>query len=461
MNNNPGHLKWFVSAVQSGARPEAVLSDPSLFLDFCLSNVYEYLSQDSITVIQVLQLISGPLSLPHLTLLTGLAVSSLEKALVQLLGTNMVTMPTIRSTEESSWRSGYALSEMARQYLAKRHRVPRETMARLLSQHEALIREAEEITAYNARHNKYSYDIIKIRSQSDAIVAKYLRDAMNDSKAGIHDAAARKLAEAKHLAPQNPEVHRIEASLKIREEDYAAAKSCYEAALHLDPDSPILLTGYGGFLLRQMKDAAGAERELQRAVELDSDALEPSRDLALTLLALRKFGEAEQVIQSLLRRDNLGTTWRRIVADLNIQLNQRRATTYAFSGNLNMALNSLDALRAAFQNIPNDIVDGRMLMKLKRGKSLSRRLKREATDEYCNSRATELANWFKLAIGGPDSDNANSLAEIEGQISMWSGDKAYGFIADEYGERHFFHYRHVVSETPIHTIAVGQPVSSR
>lgn len=54
MNNNPLFIKWFVSAVQAGSRPEEVLAHPDLFLEFCMSNVYEHLSDPAKKVLKIL-----------------------------------------------------------------------------------------------------------------------------------------------------------------------------------------------------------------------------------------------------------------------------------------------------------------------------------------------------------------------------------------------------------------------
>ncbi len=63
MRNNPGYIKWFVSAVQAGQRPEDILENPDVFLDFCMSNVYHYLGDNSKLVLMSMQALPGHLSL--------------------------------------------------------------------------------------------------------------------------------------------------------------------------------------------------------------------------------------------------------------------------------------------------------------------------------------------------------------------------------------------------------------
>jgi len=70
MKNNPAFIKWFVTAVQCGRRPEEVFARPELFLDFCLSNVYKYLSSVAILIANALVTVTGQHSQPVLAYLT-------------------------------------------------------------------------------------------------------------------------------------------------------------------------------------------------------------------------------------------------------------------------------------------------------------------------------------------------------------------------------------------------------
>ena len=67
MNKNPLWLKWFVSGVQAGVRPEDLLAKPDDFLEFSMSNVYEYLSDGSRNVLQTMQVVPGKKSQAELS----------------------------------------------------------------------------------------------------------------------------------------------------------------------------------------------------------------------------------------------------------------------------------------------------------------------------------------------------------------------------------------------------------
>lgn len=116
MNNNPLWLKWFVSGVQAGVRPEDLLAKPDDFLEFSMSNVYRYLSDGSRYVLQTMQVVPGKKSQAELSFMTGFDIDELQEALAQLCATNMVTMAS--TATGSSFETHYELAELPRTYLA-------------------------------------------------------------------------------------------------------------------------------------------------------------------------------------------------------------------------------------------------------------------------------------------------------------------------------------------------------
>ena len=124
MHRSPGYIRWFVSTVQTGKRPEEVLAKPDVFLAFCLSNVYKYLSDLSKKVLRCMLCVPVPSSLAELSFLTKLDFLDLQTALQQLLTTNMIIMSSLPTG--SSFESKYALSDLPREYLLKHHPVDKE-----------------------------------------------------------------------------------------------------------------------------------------------------------------------------------------------------------------------------------------------------------------------------------------------------------------------------------------------
>lgn len=454
MKNNPGYIKWFVSAVQAGARPEEVLADPTLFLDFCMSNVYNFLSEDSRRILQTLQYLSGSRSQAELAFLSDLDSVRLQRGLQQLITTNMVNMlPLAKGT---SFQSTYDLSELAREYLGRRHPIPVDIARELKGKRRELTRATGEIVA-GYKTNPYSFRTIQVRSPSDHIVAKYLSDAISAVNRSDYSAAETLILEAKRLAPEFYEVHRVEAFLRIAEDNFTAANTCYEAAIEIEPKSAPLRLAYGGFLMRYLDDPERAAEQLKIAGDLDSNAVEIQSERAFVALDLGSFDEAEAFVRKLLARVISSERTEKKIFDLMLQLYQRRAEHQAAIGDYMQAIDKLDGLRNAFEGIPKPMVDGKMLQKLVRARGVARICARNVSDKGHQIRARELEAWFADTVKQPQVSTVET-ADLRGQIITWFPDRAFGFITGEDDKKYFFHFSAVISQHDPTDVCVGARV---
>lgn len=441
MKNNPGYIKWFVSAVQSGARPEEVLANPAIFLDFCMSNIYNFLSEDSRAILQTLQFVSGARGQAELAFLSKLDSVSLQRGLQQLLTTNMVNMVPVAKV--SSFQSTYDISELAREYLARQHPVSSATASGLRDRRRELIKASGEI-AEGRKTNPYSIRTIHVRSPSDYIVAKYLTDAMSAVNNNDFDKAETLILEAKRLSPAFDEVHRVEAFLRVAQDNCTAAAICYEAAIDIEPESAALRLWYAGFLLRYFDDAERALQELKKAEELDRTSTEIQSELANAYLTIGDFDVAEAVLRSLLSRVISSERLQKRVFDLMLQLYERKAERSASAGDYMKAIDTLFSLRTAYEGIPQRFVDPRMLQKLRRAKTIAKGCFRHSADSEYRRRAAELDAWCVLEIEGTRDASAVS-EDLPGQIVRWYADRRFGFISGPEGKEYFFHLSALVS----------------
>jgi LuxR family glucitol operon transcriptional activator len=95
MKNNPLSIKWFVSSVQSGKRPEDAVQNSGIFLDYCLANVVEHLSSDAQFLARAMVGIPGPHAQPMLSYITEMDGDRLQRALQQLITANVAILTRI------------------------------------------------------------------------------------------------------------------------------------------------------------------------------------------------------------------------------------------------------------------------------------------------------------------------------------------------------------------------------
>lgn len=440
MRNNPLHIKWFVSAVQAGQRPEAALSDDRLFLQFCLSNVFNVISADGRRLVRALLSLGGSYTVAELAFLTSMDQTTLLRAIGELMKTNMfisVSKPTERSFETK-----YELSTLARAYLNRFYPVNKPEQQDLIRQKQKLISGGERIQSDSER-NPLSPGNIHCRTRSDWVIAKYLRDALSNIRQGNLSGAFDIIGEAKSLAPDFAEVHRVEAYAHVRAGNISNAFDSYERAVEFAPDSPIVRLVFGLFLLREVNDTESAIEHLKLATELCPDRPEPRIELARAYLYLHRFDRARAQIESL---EGLAVTDKKTqtkITDIHLQLLARSADFYQSNGDPNDALETLEATKQFFLSIPDP--DLKMRERVAKLRMTASWLRTTFTCGEAFDRATALLHWIEQTAAEPEdnsqgpSQHPSLKLENEGSIKQIHHSQRFGFIVADDGGDLFFH----------------------
>jgi tetratricopeptide (TPR) repeat protein len=425
MKKNPGYIKWFLAAVQAGKRPEEVLAQSDMFLDFCMSNVYEYLAEDSRKVLQAMLCVPGQHSQAELTFLSDMDVLELQRSVQELLRSNMVIMSS--TAVGSSFESHYALSDLARAYLAKHYPVNSEEHKRLTKLKQRLIATNEEIKA-NKSSTPYSYYNLTMRSRSDLIVAKYLMDAINKARSKKYDEAEILVGKARNLAPEYFEVHRVEALVKVMRGNLSAAQSAYEAALELEPTSAPLKYWYGGFLMRSLDDCEEALKQFKEAARIDPNSAEVQVELARANLYLKRFDETREIINLLLAKNDLSEWTRRKAYDLHLQFFQRKAdhllSQYDYVG----AFACLEKLKEEYQASPKSVIDQETKRKLGKASRTISNCIRISTSGEIQTKANQLLKWLNEEVKSISDLNDLQVGQVvTGRVQSFIG---FGVLVD-------------------------------
>lgn len=440
MHNNPLHIKWFVSAVQSGQRPEAVLADNRLFLQFCLSNVFNVISADGRRLVRTLLSLGGSYTMAELAFLTSMDQTTLLRAIGELMKTNMfisVSKPTERSFETK-----YELSTLARAYLNRFYPVNKAEQQDLVRQKQRLISGGERIQSDSER-NPLAPSNIHCRTRSDWVIAKYLRDALTKIRLSKVSDAFDIINEAKSLAPDFSEVHRIEAYAHVRAGNISNAYDCYERALEFAPESPVTRLLFGLFLLREVNDTDSAVDHLKTATELCPAYPEPRIELTRAYLYLHRFDEARTQVDALEALSVKDIKIQTKITDLHLQLLSRSADYYQSNGEFREALETLETTREYFLGISNPDLKMRERVTKLRLTASALRSNLAASDEF--ERATALLQWIEQASSAPEmvashpTSHPSLNLESEGAIKQIHHSQRFGFISEDNGGDLFFH----------------------
>jgi tetratricopeptide (TPR) repeat protein len=416
MKNNPGYIKWFVSTVQYGKRPEDILANPDLFLEFCMSNVYRYLPINSRKILTTLLCVPGQHSQAELVFLTNMEIADLQEGLQEAYRSNMITMNSV-AKGSAFFESRYMLSDLAREYLLKHHPAPLTEQKNITKRRNRLNSAAEELRA-NTQENRYRSFYIAMRSKSDLIVAKYLKDAMTKASYSDYQESEKLLDKARSLAPEYFEVHRVEAFIKAKQGNVSAAKSAYENAVELEPASAPLRLWYGRFLMLSLDDTDGALKQFEVADQLDKNSIDVQIDLARANLYLREFDKARAILDTLLAQDNLQEKeWAfQTIYDLHIQFYSRKADFLVSQNSYIHALDHLKMLKYEYGKCPKVFI-GKIRLKLgKVERTLLACINHLSEDK--KSDAIEVFSWLKYEISAtPKSLNEEKKPD---SISVWN-----------------------------------------
>lgn len=443
MHFNPGFIKWFVAAVQTGARPEAALASPERFLDFCMSNVYSFVSAVARDLLTVLLVAKRELSQAEIAFLSSKEPLEVQEALQELIATSMLSMKSLPAG--STFESRFDIGGLARDYIARHHPPNAEFAEQVLLRQRQLIGTAEELAAMQ-RDSRFAINSISTRSSRDAVVAKHLVDAMALCKRGQLAPAFALVERAKALAPDYAEVFRVEGFLASEAGDLRRAHEAYQSAVELAPESAPIRFFYASFLARQLADYTGAESELAEAERLEPLSHEIKADYARVFVHTQQFAAARSRLDDLLKEDNrLTEKMARQVRDLSLQYWQRFAESALREGSFELALVRLRALVDEFDSLPLARRDMRIIQKLAKAiptaVSVRSWMVSNASTDELRREAVSIEEFLRKhgEREVPALSELDQSLTYSGCISSLPIGLTYGFVRLEGGQSVFFH----------------------
>lgn len=430
MNNNPGFIKWFVSAIQTGSRPEDIFANSGIFLDFCMSNVYKFLSNNAKLLIKTMFVSPGKHTQAELAFLTELEVVELQKAIHETLRTNMIV--TTSEVFGASLETSYELSDLARQYVNKNLSISASEQESIMKKKRQLVA-AQESIASEIKLDPYSFYSIQIRSKSDLVVAKYLFDALRFAKENNLSKAKSLINEAKILSPEYYEAHRIDASIKTQDGNISGAKLSYETAIELEASSAPLLKWFGDFTLKYLSDTDGALILYKKAEKVDPTSGEVKAAVARANIYLHNYEEANKILTELHFSQAETTKLARKILDLSIQCLYRWAEKIHHEHPFE-ALERLDDLTKKYEICSKSLIDNITLEKLKKAQSVAQAIYVNSRDQSIKEKSLSLIRWFENEYSAAlDYQNSRSQGVI---FSLFP---THGFIKIRTGKTIFFH----------------------
>ena len=413
MYGNPAFIKWFVSAVQSGKRPESVIARPDKFLDFCMSNVVEHLTKEAKDLIEVFLIYPGSHSPPVLAHLADLSSENLQRPLQKLLATNVLKL-AIKKVDGITV-SSYEICDLPRAYLVKNYRPSPERAKMVIQRKGELINAQQRFSS--EKSNKYVLQTISLRSRDDAVAARHLANALGCTSRGEWDGAQQAVEQARGLAPDYFEVYRVEGFICSLSGNFPQAQQSYSVAVELEPRSAPVRYWYAGFLLRHMNDAEAAEKELRVAHGLDRESSEILNELSRSLTYQYKYSEAEEYSREIVARENNTTKTLRIAYDGLAQIYSRRAQFELSNNNYGEALESVKKSARLTDSIPSEIIDRKIVTSIEKCLATKQHLQRVYIDTDSEKDVEVVFSHIEHFLYRNDHFGATMTARLGGAAS--------------------------------------------
>lgn len=451
LRGHPLYVKWLVSGVQAGRRPADLVNDNSLLLDFCMSNVWDKLTQSARTVLQAMQIARGPRNMAELAYLTSMSAEKIQAAVLGLMTTNFATM---RHVAEGDLEGVFEPGEFASQYLAK-HQPP---SAGLRSQVTSRLRELEDLGRdfmAESRADPFDPFTIDVRERADVPTARLLHTAVRELRAENYDMAFSHCAEAQILSPTYGEVWRIQGLIRWYRQDINTAAEDFQTALEHADKSAIMAFHVANFYIDGANEPESALRVINDALQVHSRNAALLHQLADVSFRMGRYRDAVGACSIL-----AGIPQTTISGHTNSILCLRGAVfgveDALWKNDLGVAAQLLEDMAAALEKISAsdmDVVAADWLLHLS---ALSARMRADANgNESLSTRGAQSQQAFAQRARIIDPTR---LSRMTGQIRRMDETKRFGFIG--HGEHdYFFHRNDLVVRDDWNSLAIDTLVA--
>ncbi|TDO03215.1 tetratricopeptide repeat protein [Sunxiuqinia elliptica] len=297
---NPLAIKWFVSTVESGIAPHEVLNNKDDLLDFCLTNVYENLSDGAISILKTIRAARKKITNAEVIYLSEFEPLEVRKYLLELFKTTLIS----REIQDGNNYEEviYYISDFAKDFLAKKYPIEEGYIKSNIRKSKELNTGIRKINKAQ-RYNEFSVNALVYDNQNQMISAKFLQEALQLSKNGDFESALGKVKEAKNIDPNYFEVYRVGAFIKATQGDLLSAEEDYQLGLEIAPNNVRLLFYYAQFLMFKLEDVDTALIYAKQVYDQKPNHPYTAFLIARCFNTAQEFNKAIQVVREL--KDNV------------------------------------------------------------------------------------------------------------------------------------------------------------
>ena len=312
--SNPLSIKWYINGVYNGIREEILQNNKSKLIEFCMSNVYEKLSEEAKEILRLFQIEDFEMTYGEIEFYIEKDEIEMKKAINELLSTNMMHL---KNTE-------YQIDIMAKDYL-QLHETPSEEfidkIARKKKQLNDMlqnIKVKKENSILDPNSILYDYE-----NKDNKIAAIYLYKALELGREKKLQEALTMTDMASNIAPNYFECYKVKGFLNANAQNLAEAIKNYQIAVNKCTNDLEYATAYYVFSFFYTVSMQDNEKAYELICEADKHLHNYPEILLQKVRAmtrLGKFSEAEEVLNSIKDKNNFSDKVKNIQASVTANL---------------------------------------------------------------------------------------------------------------------------------------------
>ena len=295
--SNPLSIKWYMNAIYNGMNERKLLANKEELVNFCISNVYEKLSDDSKTILQVLLLQKKSLSYGALDFYMDIDEAALRETINELLSTYMIEMKN----------GEFFLNEMSREFISINYPPSNELVAEVQNKRKIIKNMMQQTKIYSEAEPFNPRSISSsVENEDKEFTAYYLQQALNASHEKKWDEAKELCEKAASICPNFCEVYKIKAFINAERGESYGAISNYEIALtkcKTDEERAIICYLFSKFYSVKMQNLDLAQEYIEQAEQYMPDTSEIMLERARVYIFIGKFDDAETLLTSVEKKE--------------------------------------------------------------------------------------------------------------------------------------------------------------
>lgn len=295
--SNPLSIKWYITGVYNGIREEEIQNNKNELIEFCMSNVYEKLTNESKEILRLFQIEDYEMSYGEIAYYIEADEIAMKKAINELISTNMVTLKD----------RCYQINMMAKDYLQMIQTIDVEFINDITSKKRKLNGMLQNITVkkQNLKLNP-SAILYDFNDKDKKIAAIYLENALEYGKNKDIDNALKFVNKAEEIAPNYFECYKVKAFLNANFNNLLEAIKNYQIAItkcKTNLEFATVYYVYASFYTVVMNDNQKAYELIVLANNYLKDDIEINLQKARILSRLGRFQEAEEILLKINYKD--------------------------------------------------------------------------------------------------------------------------------------------------------------